>query len=108
MTCVWLCFRLYYGPEFIARMLRQWYEQLAIAPLFIEPGSPWENGYVESFNGKLRDELLNGELFYTLHEARVIVGGWRQRYNTHRPHSALGYRPPTPETRTFAPISVSA
>ena len=96
------------GPEFIARMLRQWYERLAVAPLFIEPGSPWENGYVESFNGKLRDELLNGELFYTLHEARVIVEGWRQRYNTQRPHSALGYRPPAPETRTFTPITLSA
>lgn len=73
-----------------------------------EPGSPWENGYVESFNGKLRDELLNGELFYTLQEARGIVEGWRQRYNTHRPHSALGYRLPAPETRTFAPLSGSA
>ena len=81
---------------------------LAVAPLFIEPRSPWENGYVESFNGKLRDELLNGELFYTLQEARVIVECWRQRYNTHRPHSALGYWPPAPETRTFAPLSVSA
>ena len=96
------------GPECIARMLRQWYERLAVAPLFIDPGSPWENGYVESFNGKLRDELLNGELFYTLHEAQVIVEGWRQRYNTRRPHSALGYRPPAPETRTFTPISLSA
>jgi transposase InsO family protein len=96
------------GPEFIARMLRQWYERLTVVPLFIEPGSPWENGYVESFNGTLRDAWLNGELFYTLHEARVIVEGWRQRYNTQRPHSALGYRPPAPETRTFAPVSVSA
>lgn len=96
------------GPEFIARRLRQWYEQLAVAPLFIEPGSPWENGYVESFNGKLRDELLNGELFYTLYEARVIVERWRQCYNTQRPHSALGYRPPAPETRTFPSISLSA
>ena len=96
------------GPEFIARRLRQWYEQLAVAPLFIEPGSPWENGYVESFNGKLRDELLNGELFYSLYEARVIVERGRQRYNTQRPHSALGYRPPAPETRTFSPISLSA
>ena len=71
-------------------MLRQWYERLTVVPLFIEPGSPWENGYVESFNGKLRDELLNGELFYTLHEAEVIVEGWRQRYNRHRPHSGWG------------------
>ena len=89
-------------------MLRQWYERLTVVPLFIEPGSPWENEYAESFNGKLLDELLNGELFYTLHEAEVIVEGWRQRYNRHRPHSALGYRPPAPETRTFAPISLSA
>ena len=77
---------------------------LTVAPLFIEPGSPWENGYVESFNGKLRDELLNGELFYTLHEAQVLVERWRQRYNTRRPHSALGYRhrPQRPAPRTSA------
>jgi transposase InsO family protein len=93
------------GPEFIARALQAWYRLLTVAPLFIEPGSPWENGYVESFNGKLRDELLNGELFYTLHEAQVLVERWRQRYNGHRPHSALGYRPPAPETRTVAPMS---
>ena len=69
-----------------------------MTPLFIEPGSPWENGYVQSFNGKLRDELLKGELFYTLHEAQVLVERWRQRYNAHRSQSALGYRPlaPTP------------
>ena len=95
------------GPECIARMLRQWYERLTVVPLCIEPGSPWENGYVESFNGKLRDAWLNGERFYRLHEARVIVEGWRHRYNTQRPHSALGYRPPAPESRTFAPLSVS-
>ena len=87
------------GPEFIATALRAWYRLLAVAPLVIEPGSPWENGYCESFNGKLRDELLNGELFYTLHEAHVLVERWRQRYNAHRPHSALGYRPPAPEAR---------
>ena len=66
--------------------------------LFIEPGSPWENGYVESFNGKFRDELLNGEIFYTLREAQVIIERWRQEYNTFRPHSSLGHRPPAPET----------
>ena len=66
--------------------------------LFIEPGSPWENGYVESFNGKLRDELLNGEIFYTLKEAKVLIEQWRRHYNTIRPHSSLGYRPPAPET----------
>ena len=65
--------------------------------LFIEPGSPWENGYVESFNGKLRDELLNGEIFYTLREARVVIETWRREYNHIRPHSSLGYRPPAPE-----------
>ena len=66
--------------------------------LFIEPGSPWENGYNESFNGKLRDELLNGEIFYTLKEAQVLIERWRRHYNTIRPHSSLGYRPPAPET----------
>ena len=96
------------GPAFIATALRAWYRVLAVAPLFIEPGSPWENGYVESFNGKSRDELLNGELFDTLHEAQVLVERWRQRDNAHRPHSALGYRPPAPETRTITPISLSA
>ena len=68
--------------------------------LFIEPRSPWENGYNESFNGKIRDELLNGEIFYTLKEAQVLIEAWRQHYNTIRPHSALGYRPPAPENRT--------
>ena len=65
--------------------------------LFIEPGSPWENGYNESFNGKLRDELLNTEIFYSLKEAKVLIERWRQHYNTVRPHSSLGYRPPAPE-----------
>lgn len=87
------------GPEFIAHVLCAWYKQLEVSPLFIEPGSPWENGYVESFNGKLRDELLNGELFYTLYEAQIIIERWRRQYNTCRPHSALGYRPPAPETK---------
>ena len=96
------------GPEFIARTLQAWYGMLTIAPLFIEPGSPWENGYVESFNGKLRDELLNGELFYTLQEAQVLVERWRRQYNTRRPHSALGYRPPAPETRMVTPMGLSA
>ena len=71
--------------------------------LFIEPGSPWENGYVESFNGKFRDELLNGEIFFTLTEAKVLVETWRHEYNTKRPHSSLGYRPPAPETVAAAP-----
>jgi len=69
-----------------------------VKTLYIEPGSPWENGYNESFNGKLRDELLNGEIFYSLKEAQVLVDRWRHHYNTLRPHSALGYRPPAPET----------
>jgi len=96
------------GPEFIATALRAWYRVLAVARLFLEPGSPWENGYVESFNGTLRDEVLNGELFYTLHETQVLVERWRHCYNTHRPQSALGSRPPAPETRILNPISLSA
>jgi putative transposase len=84
------------GPEFIAHALHEWYGRLEVAPLFIELGRPWENGYVESFNGKLRDELLNGKLFYTLKEAQIIIEQWSRQYNTCRPHSALGYRPPAP------------
>ncbi len=85
------------GAEFTAKRVRSWLSRLQIKPLFIEPGSPWENGYIESFNGKMRDELLNGEVFYTLKEARIIIEMWRKEYNTIRPHSALGYRPPVPE-----------
>lgn len=85
------------GPEFTARVVRQWLPRIDVKTLFIEPGSPWENGYNESFNGKLRDELLNGEIFYTLKEAKVLIEQWRKHYNTIRPHSALGYRPPAPE-----------
>jgi len=85
------------GPEFLAQALRQWFAQLAIAPLFIEPGRPWENGSSESFTGKFRDELVNGELFDTLREAQVMIEGWRRRYHQVRPHRALGYRPPAPE-----------
>ena len=84
------------GPEFTARAVRQWLSRVGVWTLYIEPGSPWENGYMESFNGKLRDELLNGELFCTLWEAQVVIERWRQAYNGVRPHSALGYRPPTP------------
>jgi putative transposase len=86
------------GPELTARALREWLERLGVQTLYIEPGSPWENGYVESFIGKFRDELLNREIFYTLEEARVLVERWRQHYNRIRPHSALGYQPPAPET----------
>ncbi len=85
------------GPEFTAVLIRLWLEALAVQTLFIEPGSPWENGYVESFNGKLRDELLDREIFYTLTEAKILIERWRREYNTVRPHSALGYRPPVPE-----------
>ena len=91
------------GPEFCAKAVREWLDRLDVGPLFIEPGSPWENGYNESFNGKLRDELLNREIFYTLEEARVLIENWRREYNTIRPHSSLGYRPPAPQTRTLIP-----
>jgi putative transposase len=86
------------GSEFTSAMMRKWLEDLDVGTLFIEPGSPWENGYIESFNGKLRDELLNGEIFSTILEARVLIEQWRRDYNTIRPHSSLGYRPPAPET----------
>ena len=85
------------GPEFTAKAIRHWLSRLGVGTLFIEPGSPWENGYIESFNGKLRDELLNGEVFTTLAEAKVLIEGWRKEYNHIRPHSALGYQPPAPE-----------
>ncbi len=85
------------GPEFIARALRKWLGKIGVRTLYIEPGSPWENGYIESFNARLRDELLNGEIFYTLGEARIITAIWREHYNKVRPHSTLGYRPPAPE-----------
>ncbi|KTQ94182.1 integrase, partial [Aureimonas ureilytica] len=84
------------GPEFIAKAVREWITAVGARTTFIEPGSPWENGYCESFNSKLRDELLNGEIFYSLAEARIVIEGWRQHYNTKRPHSSLGYRPPVP------------
>jgi len=86
------------GPEFVAKALRDWIAAVGAKTAYIEPGSPWENGYVESFNGKLRDELLNGEIFYTLKEASILIEAWRRHYNTVRPHSSLGYRPPAPET----------
>src|SRR6202158_3918162 len=78
------------GPEFIAEELRKWLGKLGTKTLYIAPGSPWENGYCESFNGKLRDEFLNGEIFYSLKEAKIMTGRWRVEYNTERPHSALG------------------
>jgi len=85
------------GPEFTAEAIRKWLAKLGVKTLYIEPGSPWENGYIESFNGKLRDELLSREIFTTLQEAKVLIEQWRQEYNHLRPHSARGYRPPAPE-----------
>jgi len=85
------------GSEFTAKAVQEWLSRVGVKTLYIEPGSPWENGYNESFNGKLRDELLNGEIFYTLKEAQILIERWRREYNTVRPHSALGYRPPAPE-----------
>lgn len=85
------------GPEFVAEALWDWIGTVGAKTAYIEPGSPWENGYCESFNGKLRDELLNGEIFYTLKEAQIVIENWRRHYNTVRPHSSLGCRPPAPE-----------
>ncbi len=94
------------GPEFIAKAVREWIAAVGAQAAFIEPGSPWENGYCESFNSKLRDELLNGEIFYSLAEARVVIEGWRQHYNTVRPHSSLGYKPPAPSAKIWPPTKV--
>lgn len=85
------------GPEFTARAVRKWLASLGVKTLFIQPGSPWENGYIESFNGKMRDELLNREIFTTLEEAKILIEQWRREYNQFRPHSAKNYRPPAPE-----------
>ena len=87
------------GGEFTARAVRKWLSKIGVKTLFIDPGSPWENGYIESFNGKMQDELLKRELFTTLLEAKVLIEEWRQEYNHFRPHSAKGYRPPAPEAR---------
>ena len=95
------------GSEFTAKAVRAWLGKVGVKTLYIEPGSPWENGYVESLNGKLRDELLNGEIFYTVAEARVLIERWREHYNQVRPHSALGYRPPAPEAIAAGPPSAS-
>ena len=94
------------GPEFTAREVRRWLSRLGVKTLFIEPGSPWENGYIESFNGKLRDELLNREIFTTLTEAKVLIADWRKEYNHFRPHSSLRYQPPAPETRMLATLTL--
>ena len=86
------------GPEFVAQAVRDWIQAVGANATYIEPGPPWENGYCESFNARLRDELLNGEIFYSLKEAQIIIEQWRRHYNTKRPHSSLGYRPPAPES----------
>jgi len=85
------------GPEFVVLAVRDWIAAVGAKTAYIEPGSPWENGYCESFNGRFRDELLNSEVFYTQRETQIIIEKWRQLYNTKRPHSALGYHPPDPE-----------
>ena len=95
------------GPEFVAQAVRYWLSKINVGTLFIEPGSPWENGYIESFNGKLRDELHNRKIFTTLEEAKVLTEGWRREYNQVRPHSALGYKPPAPEA-VSGPLSATA
>jgi putative transposase len=85
------------GPEFVAKSVQAWIGAVGAKTAYIAPGSPWENGYVESFNARLRDELLNSEIFYSLREAQIIIESWRRHYNTVRPHASLGYRPPAPE-----------
>ena len=86
------------GPELIAQRVRDWIAAVGAKTAYIEPGSPWENGHCESFNARFRDELLNGEIFYSLREAQILIEQWRVHYNTVRPHSSLGYRPPAPES----------
>ena len=93
------------GSEFTATAVRGWLAKVGVKTLYIEPGSPWENGYAESFNGKLRDELLDREVFDTVLEAKVLIERWRVRYNTVRPHSSLGYRPPAPEAIRLPPAA---
>jgi transposase InsO family protein len=85
------------GPEFVAKGVQDWIRAVGAKTAYIEPGSPWENGYVESFNARLRDELLNGEIFTSLREAQVVIESWRRHFNTIRPHGSLGYKPPAPE-----------
>ena len=96
------------GSEFTSKAVRKWLDRFGPQTLYIEPGSPWENGYNESFNGKLRDELLNGEMFYTLNEAKILIEQWQHHYNTVRPHSSLGCRPPAPETIKPLPFKATA
>ena len=93
------------GPEFIAKAVQDWITAVGAQTAYITPGSPWENGYIESFNARLRDEFLNGEIFYTLQEARILIEDWRRQYNMIRPHSSLGYRPPAPEALIWPALS---
>ena len=85
------------GPEFVAKAVQDWVRAVGAKTAYIERGSPWENGFIESFNARLRDELLDGEIFYSLAEARIVIESWRRHYNTVRPHGSLGYKPPAPE-----------
>ena len=85
------------GPEFVAKAVQEWISAVGAKTAYIAPGSPWENGFIESFNARLRDELLDGEIFYSLAEAKIIVESWRRYFNTVRPHGSLGYKPPAPE-----------
>src|SRR5437868_12606971 len=85
------------GPEFVAKAVQQWIGAVGAKTAYIAPGSPWENGFIERFNARLRDELLDGEIVYTLRGAQIIIESWRRHYNTVRPHESLGYRPPAPE-----------
>ena len=91
------------GPEFVAEAVQKWIRAVGASTAYITPGSPWENGYVESFNARLRDELLNGEIFCSLREAQIIIEQWRRHYNQERPHSSLGYKPPAPEAIVLSP-----
>ncbi len=91
------------GPEFVAKAVQEWIGAVGAKTAYIAPGSPWENGFIESFNARLRDELLDGEIFYSLKEARIVIESWRRHYNTVRPHGSLGYKPPAPEV--FIPWS---
>lgn len=95
------------GPEFAAKAVRNWIAAVGVQTAYIEPDSPWENSYCESFNARLRDELLDGEIFYSLKEAQTVIEAWRRHYNTVRPHSALAYRPPAPESVPWPPSPAS-
>lgn len=96
------------GPEFVAQAVQEWITAVGAKTAYIAPGSPWENVYIESFNARLRDELLDGEIFYTLAEAKIVIESWRRFHNTVRPHGSLGYRPPAPEVFIPAPRRAAA